>query len=73
MRISIICFCASLLMYSGCGAVAATVGVAGSLFKKKPKVRSQLEVRQMQTGEFETFETTVVLKAMLHVLRYAYL
>jgi hypothetical protein len=62
MRIFTICFCASMLIYSGCGAVDATAGAAGSLFKKKPKVKSQLEMRQMQTREFETSETTMPLK-----------
>jgi ribosomal protein S8 len=69
MRIFTICFCASMLIYSGCGAVDATAGAAGSLFKKKPKVKSQLEMRQMQTREFETSETTMVLQAMLNVLQ----
>ena len=69
MRIFTICFCASLLLYSGCGAVDATVGATGSLFKEKPKVKSQLEMRQMQTREFETSETTMVLQAMLNVLQ----
>lgn len=69
MRIFTICFCVSLLIYSGCGAVDATAGLAGSLFKKKPKVRSQLEIRQMQTRDFDTSETTMVLRAMLNVLQ----
>jgi hypothetical protein len=69
MRIFSVCFCASLIFYSGCGAVDATVGAAGSLFKEKPKAKSQLEIRQMQTREFETSETTTVLKAMLNVLQ----
>jgi hypothetical protein len=69
MRILIICFCASLFICSGCGAVDATAGAARSMFKKKPKVRSQLEVRQMQTREFETSVTMTVLKAMLNVLQ----
>lgn len=69
MKFFTICFCASLIIYSGCGAVDATVGAAGSLFKGKPKVRSQLEIRQMQTREFETSDTTLVLKAMLNVLQ----
>jgi hypothetical protein len=69
MKIFTICFCVSLIFYSGCGAVDATVGAAGSLFKEKPKVKSQLEIRQMQTREFETPDTTLVLKAMLNVLQ----
>ena len=69
MRIFIICFCASLVICSGCGAVDATVGLTDSMFKEKPKVRSQLEIRQMQTWDFDTSETTVVLKAMLNVLQ----
>ena len=68
MRVFVICFCISLII-SGCGAVDATVGAAGSLFKKKHKAKSQLEIRQMQTREFETSETTMVLKAMLNVLQ----
>ena len=68
MRVCVICFCLSLII-SGCGAVDATVGVAGSLFKPKAKVRTQLEIRQMQTREFEASDTKVVLKAMLNVLQ----
>lgn len=69
MRIFAICFCTSLVIYSGCGAVDATVGAAGSLFQEKHKARSQLEIRQMQTREFETSDTTTVLRAMLNVLQ----
>jgi hypothetical protein len=69
MKFFTICFYVSLIIYSGCGAVDATVGAAGSLFKEKPKVKSQLEIRQMQTREFETSDTTLVLKAMLNVLQ----
>ena len=69
MRILIICFCASLVIYSGCGAVDATVGLTDSMFKEKPKVRSQLEVRQMQTWDFDISDNTMVLKAMLNVLQ----
>ncbi len=69
MRIFTICFCISLLVCSGCGAIDATAGAVGSLFTKKPKVKSQLEVRQMQTRDFETSETTMVLRAMLNVLQ----
>jgi hypothetical protein len=68
MRVFVICCCISLII-SGCGAVDATVGAAGSLFKKKHKAKSQLEIRQMQTREFETSETMMVLKAMLNVLQ----
>ena len=68
MRNCIICFCISLII-SGCGAVDATVGAAGSLFKPKRKAKTQLEIRQMQTREFETSETTMVLRAMLNVLQ----
>ncbi|MHC4737792.1 MAG: hypothetical protein ACYS9Y_02705 [Planctomycetota bacterium] len=69
MRILTICFCISLLVCSGCGAIDATIGAVGSLFKPKPKVRTQLEIRQMQTREFEASETKIVLKAMLNVLQ----
>ena len=68
MRVCIICFCLSLVI-SGCGAVDATAGAVGSLFQPKRKVKTQLEIRQMQTREFETSETTMVLRAMLNVLQ----
>lgn len=69
MRILAICLCAGFLFCSGCGAVDATVGAAGSLFEKKQKVKSQLEIRQMQTREFDTPDTKMALKAMLNVLQ----
>jgi len=69
MRIFTICFCASLIIYSGCGIVDATAGAAGALFTEKKKPKSQLEIRQMQTREFETSDTEMVLKAMLNVLQ----
>jgi len=69
MRNFIICLCAGLIIISGCGAVDATVGAAGYLFTPKRKVKTQLEIRQMQTREFETSETTMVLRAMLNVLQ----
>ncbi len=65
MRICAICFCACLILCGGCGAV----DVAASAFEKKHKPKSQLEIRQMQTREFETTDTTMVLKAMLNVLQ----
>lgn len=67
MRILAIAFCASLIICSGCGAVSAT----GKLFegKRKPKAKSQLEVRQMQTREYETKDNRMVMKAMLNVLQ----
>jgi hypothetical protein len=69
MRIFTLCFCISLLVCSGCGAVDATAGLMGSLFTKKPKAKTQLEIRQMQTRDFETSDTKIVLKAMLNVLQ----
>ncbi|MHC4364862.1 MAG: hypothetical protein ACYSTJ_05285 [Planctomycetota bacterium] len=69
MRILAIIFCGSLIVCAGCGAIDATVGAAGSLFEEKQKVKSQLEIRQMQTREFETSDTKTVLKAMLNVLQ----
>jgi hypothetical protein len=68
MRIYVICFCLSLIV-SGCGIFDATAGAVGSLFKPKQKVKTQLEIRQMQTREFDTSETTTVIKAMLNVLQ----
>ncbi|MHC4070059.1 MAG: hypothetical protein ACYSR8_10900 [Planctomycetota bacterium] len=65
MKIFIICFCASLIFYSGCGAVEAV----GGIFEEKHTPKSQLEIRQMQTREYETNDTVMVMKAMLNVLQ----
>ena len=59
----------TLLFASGCGAMRATVGAVGSLFTPSKKPKSQLEMRQMQTREFDTTNTKLALKAMLNVLQ----
>ncbi|MHC4572761.1 MAG: hypothetical protein ACYS76_01290 [Planctomycetota bacterium] len=69
MRIIAILTGASLIAFSGCGAVDATAGAAGALLDPKPKPKSQLQIRQMQTREFESTDTKMVLKAMLNVLQ----
>lgn len=61
----ILLFSVGPIICSGCGAV----DVAASLFEEKPKLKSQLEIRQMQTREYDTSDTTMVLKAMLNVLQ----
>ncbi len=65
MRIIAICFCTSLIIYSGCGAVEATA----SLFAEKHTPKPQLEIRQMQTREYETNDRLMVMKAMLNILQ----
>lgn len=65
MRIFAIYFCANLIICSGCGVVESTA----SLFEKKHKPKSQLETRQMQTREYETKDTMMVMKAMLNILQ----
>ena len=65
MRILAICFCAGLVFYSGCGVVDSI----GSIFEEKHMPKSQLEIRQMQTREYETDDTFMVMKAMLNVLQ----
>lgn len=69
MKVVAILFCISLAFYSGCGAVDATAGAVGSIFKKKQAPKTQLEIRQMQTREFDTKDTKMVLRAMLNVLQ----
>ena len=58
-----------MLFCSGCGVVGATAGAIGSLFSPKEKPKTQLEIRQMQTREFETTDMKTALKAMLNVLQ----
>lgn len=65
MRTIVLGLCAGLIVCSGCGMVESTA----SLFEKKHQSKSQLEVRQMQTREYDTNETRLVLKAMLNVLQ----
>lgn len=62
-------FCMSLIFYSGCGVIDATAGAVGGVFAEKEKPKTQLEIRQMQTREYETTDTKMVLKAMLNVLQ----
>ncbi|MFC1678018.1 hypothetical protein ACFL3G_13285 [Planctomycetota bacterium] len=69
MRILAILFCSGLIFSSGCGAVDATAGAVGGIFKEKKIARTQLEIRQMQTREFEAKNTKETLKAMLNVLQ----
>jgi hypothetical protein len=59
----------ALFIVSGCGAVSATVGAAGSLFDEDEDPKSQLALRQMQTREYDTTDTRMALKAMLNVLQ----
>jgi len=56
-NLSIILSCLCLIAISGCG---------GSM--KKPQ-KTQLEIRQLQTRDFDTSDTTIVLKAMMNVLQ----
>ncbi|UCE98898.1 MAG: hypothetical protein JSV82_06845 [Planctomycetota bacterium] len=65
MKKVIIFFGMGLIICSGCGAVDVTA----SLFEEKHNLKSQLEIRQMQTREVDTSDTTMVLKAMLNVLQ----
>jgi len=69
MRALAICFCLGLMVCSGCGALDATATLADSVFEEKKKTRTQLEMRQMQTREFDTKDVKMALKAMLNVLQ----
>jgi len=58
-----------LLLIVGCGAIDATGGAVGSLFAEKHTPKSQLEVRQMQTRQFDSCDTKTAMKAMMNVLQ----
>lgn len=59
------CLTLSLLAFSGCGLATGTVDLSG----KGKQLKSQLEIREMQTREFETVDTKMVLKAILNTLQ----
>lgn len=59
----------AVLLVTGCGIFSATVGAAASLFESEEEPKSQLELRQMQTREFDTTDTKMALKALLNVLQ----
>jgi hypothetical protein len=69
MRPLALLFCASLATCTGCGIVDGSVAAVGGLFNPQRKPKSQLEIREMQTQEFDTTATKTVLKAMLNVLQ----
>ena len=54
-----------LLFISGCGLATGTINLSG----KNKQLKSQLEIRQMQTSEFQTSDTKMVLSAMLNTLQ----
>ena len=54
-----------LLFISGCGLFTGTVDLSGS----GKQLKSQLEIRQMQTSEFQSTDTNLVLRAMLNTLQ----
>ena len=53
-----------LLFISGCGLLGG-VDLSG----KNKQLKSQLEIRQMQTSEFQTTDTKIVLGAILNTLQ----
>jgi len=58
--------CVSLLLFlSGCGLFTGTL----DLSSKNKQTKSQLEIRQMQTREFETTATDMVLRGRLNTLQ----
>lgn len=54
-----------LLFVSGCGLATGTVNLSG----KNKQLKSQLEIREMQTRGFQTTDTKMVLRAMLNILQ----
>ncbi|HUW19885.1 MAG TPA: hypothetical protein VMW16_11340 [Sedimentisphaerales bacterium] len=64
MRKVCLSVCINLLLFSGCGLTDP-----GKMFEGKTTQKSQLEIRQMQTREYETSNPTLVMKAMLNVLQ----
>ena len=54
-----------LLFISGCGLFTGTIDLSGS----GKQLKRQLEIRQMQTREFQTTDTKMVLRAILNTLQ----
>ena len=68
MRVCIICFCLSLVI-AGCGAVDATAGAVGSLFKPKRKAKTQLEIitkRPSQSAIDQSFANMLLAENKLN-------
>jgi hypothetical protein len=64
MRTLSVCLSIYLLFFSGCG-----LTTPGVMLEGKQKQKTQLEIRQMQTREYETQDTTMIMRAMLNVLQ----
>ncbi len=60
-----ISLCVGLLIQCGCGVTE----IPGMVLSKKHQVRTQLEIREMQTRTYDTKDTGMVMKAMLNVLQ----